>query len=92
MIRRGQKFLMDTGEKVEVVSIAYYITPRGDQALLRLRLLEQHTFDTTREVNGRFMPCAMTWRFGRAYELMPAELLRNGQPLVESTTDARGAA
>lgn len=75
----GQQFQMDTGEVVEVGLTRYFETPRGDQPLVSLRIVRDHTFRGTRELdNGRVVPDNTLVRRGTYYCLMPSEIERNG--------------
>lgn len=75
----GQRYRMDTGEEVEVGLTRYFATPSGDQPLVSLRLVRDHTYRGTRELdNGRVVPDTTLVRRGTYYCLMPSEIERNG--------------
>lgn len=75
----GQRYLMDTGEEVEVGLTRYFVTPAGDVPLVSLRIVRDHTFRGTRELdNGRVIREDTQVRRGTYYSLMPSEIERNG--------------
>lgn len=75
----GQRYRMDTGEEVEVGLTRYFATPHGDQPLVSLRIVNDHAFRGTRELdNGRVIRDDTNVRRGTYYCLMPSEIERNG--------------
>lgn len=90
-IKRGDIFLMSTGELVEVTFTRAYETPQGDTLQHAVRLVEGHTFVGTREVGERVVPDRTFAKRGTVYHLTTAELLRNGQR-AELVVDQRRSA
>lgn len=75
------QYQMSTGEIVEIVTTRCYVTPQGDTLQHQVRVVQRHSFRSSREVNGALLPCIAVLERGSSYHLTPAELARNGERL-----------
>ncbi len=87
------RYLMNTGELVDVIGVRYYETPAGDVPRCLLRLAQSCVIETSESRDdGPAIRGSTLLRAGQIYALTLTELKRNGRLVDEDATEVRRAA
>lgn len=87
------RYMMNTGELVDVIGVRYYETPAGDIPRCLLRLAQSCVIETSESRDdGSAIRGSALLREGQVYALTLTELKRNGHLVDENATEARRAA